>query len=119
MSEADALLDACRKRARPIVMTTLAMIAGMSPVALGLGADVSFRAPMAIAVIGGLITSTALSLVIVPVVFTYVHHVRQRLNRLFASRTLPPVQPVPNAPLPSEPRPGWSEAPAPIRRSAR
>ena len=68
----EALLDACRKRARPIVMTTLAMIAGMSPVALGLDSDVSFRSPMAIAVIGGLITSTLLSLVVVPVVFTYV-----------------------------------------------
>ena len=68
----EALLDACRKRARPIVMTTLAMVAGMMPVALGLDSDVSFRAPMAIAVIGGLITSTVLSLVVVPVVFTYI-----------------------------------------------
>ena len=56
-------------------MTTLAMIAGMSPVALGLDSDSSFRSPMAIAVIGGLITSTLLSLVVVPVVFTYVHRV--------------------------------------------
>jgi multidrug efflux pump subunit AcrB len=68
----DALLDACRKRARPIVMTTLAMAAGMVPVALGLDADTSFRAPMAIVVIGGLVTSTVLSLVVVPVVFLYV-----------------------------------------------
>jgi len=67
-----ALLDACHKRARPIVMTTVAMIAGMLPVALGLGADASFRQPMATAVIGGLLTSTALSLLVVPVVFTYV-----------------------------------------------
>jgi multidrug efflux pump subunit AcrB len=68
----DALLDACRKRARPIVMTTVAMGAGMLPIALGLGADPSFRAPMAIVVIGGLITSTFLSLLVIPVVFTYV-----------------------------------------------
>ena len=68
----DALLDACRKRARPIVMTTIAMGAGMLPIALGFGADPSFRAPMAIAVIGGLITSTFLSLLVIPVVFTYV-----------------------------------------------
>ncbi|MEQ1662727.1 MAG: efflux RND transporter permease subunit [Thiobacillus sp.] len=68
----DALLDACRKRARPIVMTTVAMGAGMLPIAIGLGTDPSFRAPMAIVVIGGLITSTFLSLLVIPVVFTYV-----------------------------------------------
>ncbi|WP_337881171.1 efflux RND transporter permease subunit [Rheinheimera sp.] len=67
-----AVLDACQKRARPIVMTSLAMGAGMLPVALGLGADASFRAPMAIVVTGGLVTSTVLSLLVVPVVFTYV-----------------------------------------------
>jgi len=75
----EALLDACHKRARPIVMTTAAMVAGMLPVALGLGADASFRRPMALAVIGGLITSTALSLLVVPVVFSYVHGFGQRL----------------------------------------
>jgi multidrug efflux pump subunit AcrB len=69
----DALRDACHKRARPIVMTTAAMVAGMFPIALGLGADANFRRPMALAVIGGLITSTALSLLVVPVVFSYVH----------------------------------------------
>ena len=68
----EAVLDACRKRARPIVMTTIAMGAGMLPIALGIGADPSFRAPMAIVVIGGLITSTFLSLLVIPVVFTYV-----------------------------------------------
>ncbi len=72
LSRWDALLDACRKRARPIVMTTVAMGAGMLPIALGLGTDPSFRAPMAIVVIGGLITSTFLSLLVIPVVFTYV-----------------------------------------------
>jgi len=69
----DALMDACRKRARPIVMTTLAMGAGMLPIAAGWGAaDPSFRAPMAVAVIGGLVTSTFLSLLVIPAVFTYV-----------------------------------------------
>ena len=68
----EALLDACRKRARPIVMTTVAMGAGMLPIAIGVGTDPSFRAPMAIVVIGGLITSTFLSLLVVPVVYTYV-----------------------------------------------
>jgi len=83
MSQFDALLDACRKRARPIVMTSLAMGAGMLPVALGMGADSSFRSPMAMAVIGGLLTSTVLSLVVVPVVFTYIAQIAQTLRRLF------------------------------------
>jgi Cu/Ag efflux pump CusA len=71
MNRFDALLDACHKRARPIVMTTLAMGAGMVPLAVGWGAaDSSFRSPMAVAVIGGLITSTVLSLLVIPSVFT-------------------------------------------------
>ncbi|KQY80963.1 efflux RND transporter permease subunit [Pelomonas sp. Root1444] len=72
MTRFDAIVDACHKRARPIVMTTIAMGAGMLPNALGLGAEPSFRQPMAIVVIGGLLTSTFLSLLVVPVVFTYV-----------------------------------------------
>ncbi|MDL5032794.1 efflux RND transporter permease subunit [Pelomonas sp. APW6] len=72
LSRYEAILDACRKRARPIVMTTIAMGAGMMPIALGLGVDPSFRAPMAIVVIGGLITSTFLSLLVIPIVFSYV-----------------------------------------------
>jgi multidrug efflux pump subunit AcrB len=68
----ESVLDACHKRAQPIVMTTIAMAAGMLPIALGLGTDPSFRAPMAIVVIGGLITSTFLSLLVIPVLFTYV-----------------------------------------------
>ena len=78
MSRWDALLDACHKRARPIIMTTLAMGAGMLPIAVGWGAaDVSFRSPMAIAVIGGLLTSTVLSLLVIPVVFTYLDDLGQ------------------------------------------
>ena len=73
MSRHDALLDACHKRARPVIMTTLAMGAGMLPIAVGWGAaDSSFRAPMAVAVIGGLLTSTVLSLLVIPAVFTVV-----------------------------------------------
>ena len=64
-------------------MTTLAMGAGMLPIAVGLGSDASFRQPMAIAVIGGLLTSTALSLLVVPVVFTYVDASEKALGRLF------------------------------------
>ena len=75
----EAILDACLKRSRPIVMTTIAMGAGMLPIAIGLGTDPSFRAPMAIVVIGGLITSTFLSLLVIPVVFTYVDDLIQRL----------------------------------------
>ncbi|WP_029008399.1 efflux RND transporter permease subunit [Azospirillum halopraeferens] len=75
LSRLEALLDACRKRARPIIMTTLAMGAGMLPVALGFGADPGFRAPMAIVVIGGLITSTFLSLLVIPVLYALVDDV--------------------------------------------
>ena len=74
-------MDAGRKRARPIVMTTFAMGAGMLPIALGFGADVEFRSPMAIAVIGGLLTSTVLSLVFVPVAFTVVDDLQRFLGR--------------------------------------
>jgi HAE1 family hydrophobic/amphiphilic exporter-1 len=66
-----ALIDAGELRLRPIVMTTLAMIFGMLPTALALGAGSEFRAPMAHAVIGGLVTSSLLTLVVVPVVYTY------------------------------------------------
>ncbi|MBI3345412.1 MAG: efflux RND transporter permease subunit [Gammaproteobacteria bacterium] len=81
LTRGEALLDACHKRARPIVMTTIAMGAGMLPIALGIGVDPSFRAPMAIVVIGGLITSTFLSLLIIPVLFTYVDDMVQWLLR--------------------------------------
>jgi multidrug efflux pump subunit AcrB len=76
----EATIDACRKRARPIVMTTLAMGAGMLPIALGMGGDPSFRAPMAIVVIGGLITSTFLSLLVIPVVYLVVDDAVQWLK---------------------------------------
>jgi HAE1 family hydrophobic/amphiphilic exporter-1 len=80
-SVGEALVDACSKRAQPIIMTTLAMGAGMLPIALKIGADADFRAPMAIAVLGGLVTSTVLSLFYVPVVFTYVEDVKRWLKR--------------------------------------
>jgi hydrophobe/amphiphile efflux-1 (HAE1) family protein len=80
MPETEALVDACHKRVRPILMTSVAMIAGMLPLALGLGEDPSFRRPMAISVIGGLITSTALSLLVVPAVFTFVAQLERKLR---------------------------------------
>lgn len=79
----EATLTACQYRARPIIMTTLAMIAGMLPIALGIGSSNNFKHPMAITVIGGLITSTALSLLIVPVVFTYVASYSDTLKKTF------------------------------------
>jgi len=79
----ESVLDACRKRARPIIMTTLAMSAGMLPVAIGLGVDPSFRSPMAIVVIGGLITSTFLSLLVIPVVYSLVDDAQHALRRLW------------------------------------
>ena len=82
MPRMEALLDACHKRARPIVMTTIAMGAGMMPIALGWGTDPSFRAPMAIVVIGGLITSTFLSLLVIPVLFTFVDDVVQWTRKI-------------------------------------
>jgi multidrug efflux pump subunit AcrB len=83
LSRFDALLDACHKRARPIIMTTIAMGAGMLPIAIGIGtADPSFRSPMSIAVIGGLITSTVLSLLVIPVVFTYLDDLEHFIARI-------------------------------------
>ena len=88
MNRWDALMDACHKRARPIVMTTIAMGAGMLPIALGWGSsDTSFRSPMAIAVIGGLITSTVLSLLVIPVVFTYLDDLGLWSGRMYRRLT--------------------------------
>ncbi|WP_309682005.1 efflux RND transporter permease subunit [Polaromonas sp.] len=94
MSRLDALLDACHKRARPIIMTTLAMGAGMLPIAIGFGAaDPSFRSPMSVAVIGGLITSTVLSLLVVPAVFTYMDDLEHFIRRLAGRLRGQPAQP--------------------------
>jgi HAE1 family hydrophobic/amphiphilic exporter-1 len=80
-----ALIDAGAVRLRPIMMTTLAMIFGMLPIALALGEGGGFRAPMARAVIGGLITSTLLTLVVVPVAYTYFDDIGGWVKRLFTS----------------------------------
>jgi len=81
MGRREALMDAAHKRARPIIMTTLAMGLGMLPIALALGEGTEFRSPMAVAVIGGLITSTALSLLFVPVVFSLIDALKTMLER--------------------------------------
>ena len=84
----EALVDACHKRARPIVMTTIAMGAGMMPTALGLAADPSFRQPMAIVVIGGLIASTFLSLLVIPAVFTVIDDILRGFRKLFGKKAV-------------------------------
>lgn len=94
-SRFNALLDACHKRARPIIMTTLAMGAGMLPIALGIGTDPSFRSPMAISVIGGLITSTFLSLLVIPVVYTFIDDINRKLHSFRKSK--PSTQPIESA----------------------
>ncbi|MBU1323836.1 MAG: efflux RND transporter permease subunit [Alphaproteobacteria bacterium] len=81
MNRNEALIDAAHKRARPIIMTTFAMGLGMLPIAMAFGEGTAFRSPMAIAVIGGLITSTALSLLFVPVVFSIIDGIKTRLTR--------------------------------------
>lgn len=77
---------------RPILMTTTAMIAGMLPIAFALGAGAEARAPMAIAVVGGLFMSTLLTLLVVPVVFTYMDDLQGFLIKTF-TRVGPIVQP--------------------------
>jgi hydrophobe/amphiphile efflux-1 (HAE1) family protein len=81
-----AIILAGETRMQPILMTTIAMIAGMSPIALGLGAGSEARSPMAISVIGGLITSTAFTLIVIPVVFTYIDDFQTWLRRIFLGK---------------------------------
>jgi HAE1 family hydrophobic/amphiphilic exporter-1 len=92
-SRREAMLEATRERARPIVMTSLAMMGGMLPTALGIGQGAEFRQPMAVAVIGGLITSTVLSLVLVPVVYEIVDAfedwIRPLLGKMITPREAP------------------------------
>ncbi|CAD7339997.1 efflux RND transporter permease subunit [Sphingomonadales bacterium 56] len=95
-----ALRNACRERARPIVMTTVAMAAGMLPTALGIGEGAEFRQPMALAVIGGLITSTALSLIFVPVIYEIVDSI-ERWIAPRAARLVTPRQAGDDDPFPT------------------
>jgi hydrophobe/amphiphile efflux-1 (HAE1) family protein len=82
LNRREALIDACSKRARPIVMTSIAMAAGMAPVAFNIGGGSGFRSPMGVAVIGGLITSTVLSLLVIPAAYTYISDFENWLRRL-------------------------------------
>ena len=80
ISRYDSLLNAGATRLRPILMTTIAMIAGMTPIAMGIGAGAEARAPMAIAVVGGLISSSFLTLLVVPAVYTVVDDLEHLVN---------------------------------------
>ncbi|HYE26283.1 MAG TPA: efflux RND transporter permease subunit, partial [Clostridia bacterium] len=91
-----ALIQAGTTRLRPIIMTTLAMIFGMLPLAFAIGAGAEMRAPMARAVIGGLITSTLLSLIVVPVVYSYLDDFTTRVfGRKKTAHEVDENQPVP------------------------
>lgn len=83
MERTEAIFKSGRTRMRPILMTTTAMIAGMLPIALAIGAGAEARAPMAIAVVGGLFMSTILTLLVVPVVFTYMDDFEKWLGKRF------------------------------------
>ncbi len=101
MSRVAAVVEAGHKRARPIVMTSIAMSAGMLPSALGVGEGGEFRAPMAIAVIGGIIVSTVLSLVVVPSFFLIMDDLSRLLAWIF-SRTVGKREAEPEAASPEE-----------------
>lgn len=82
----EAIVEAAMARVRPIIMTSIAMIAGMLPIALSIGAGTETKSPLAVAVIGGLVTSTAFTLVVVPAIYTYVDDLRIFLLRIFFSK---------------------------------
>jgi multidrug efflux pump subunit AcrB len=109
-----AIIDAGMKRARPIVMTTIAMVAGMMPSALAFGAGGEFRSPMALAVIGGLIFSTVLSLVFVPAMFMIMDDIGQ-LSWRFGKRLI--VSTGDTGPAPANHKPDHKEPPATIVHS--
>lgn len=112
----DAIIDAGRKRARPIIMTTIAMIAGMVPSALGTGEGGEFRAPMAIAVIGGLAVSTVLSLVFVPSFFTLMDDVSRFFGWVFG-RFIGPKDEGPDE-AHGDPAAANGQLPLPLREAA-
>jgi multidrug efflux pump subunit AcrB len=107
MGRTQAIIDAGRKRARPIVMTTIAMVGGMLPAALNAGSGGEFRVPMAVAVIGGLISSTFLSLVFVPAVFLVMDDVARFFWNIFGRFVGPTDEP---AATPAHAPPAAAEA---------
>jgi multidrug efflux pump subunit AcrB len=109
MNKDEAIVEAGHKRAQPIVMTTIAMVAGMVPIAVSISGDGSWRAPMGITVIGGLIFSTILTLVLVPAYYSIAISIESRLGRVFkraignSAHELPPgTKPYEPVPQPAE-----------------
>ncbi len=96
-----AIIEAGEARMRPILMTTVAMVAGMLPIAIRIGAGSEARAPMAIAVIGGLITSTLLTLIVIPVVFTIIDDAQVWLRKLFIKLNLNSAEGLDESAVPS------------------
>ncbi len=117
MDRTAAIIDAGKKRARPIVMTTIAMAAGMAPSALGFGMGGEFRSPMAIAVVGGLLVSTFLSLLFVPAFFTMMDDLGILSGRLFGRFIGAADEPEP-AHAPAAPAKTYAEPHAPEVRPA-
>ena len=87
MDREEALMHAGRKRLRPIMMTTFALIAGMMPVAIGLGEGGEFYRPMAVTIIGGTITSTMLTLLVIPCFYDSIEMMRERCVQKFHRRS--------------------------------
>jgi multidrug efflux pump subunit AcrB len=112
----DAVVDAGRKRARPIIMTTVAMVAGMVPTALGHGIGGEFRSPMGIAVIGGLIASTVLCLLFVPSIYLMMDDIGRLFGWIFGRFIGPKDEPADA--LAGQARPQIAHAAAPPRRLA-
>jgi hydrophobe/amphiphile efflux-1 (HAE1) family protein len=106
----DAVVDAGRKRARPIIMTTVAMVAGMIPTALGHGIGGEFRAPMGVAVIGGLIASTVLCLVFVPAIYLMMDDIGRLFGWIFGRFIGPKDEPADSIPGPANPQLGHRQA---------
>ena len=96
----EAILEAGRVRLRPIVMTTVTTVLGLSPMALGIGRGADLRAPLAIAVIGGLLVATVLTLIVVPVVYSLVESLGAGLRREPTAAAGRPVSPAPEAVTP-------------------
>jgi HAE1 family hydrophobic/amphiphilic exporter-1 len=89
MDRRTAIIEAGRTRLRPIMMTTLALIAGMIPVALGVGEGADFRAPLGRAVIGGVITSTFLTLLVIPTIYDTLDDMRLFVRKMFGIKPRP------------------------------
>jgi HAE1 family hydrophobic/amphiphilic exporter-1 len=113
----EALIEAGRVRLRPILMTTLALIAGMLPVALGWGEGADFRAPLGRAIIGGTITSTLLTLLVIPTIYEIFYEWREKILGWFGRGQPQPHGPDGKPPGPVPPQPEPMQAAAPQHRS--